>query len=87
MNTGEWLRILSTIDNGTALQHFKSIKLQPYELCLTIHGENQIIKEEENILLSEISNDINIKEEVTEIQDEPNIQIRIVEGENINGIC
>ena len=87
MNTGEWLRILSTIDNGTALQHFKSIKLQPYELCLTIHGENQIIKEEESISLSEISNDINIKEEVTEIQDEPNIQIRIVEGENINGIC
>ena len=87
MNTGEWLRILSTIDNGTALQHFKSIKLQPYELCLTIHGENQIIKEEENILLSEISSNINIKEEVIEIKEISSIKIRIVEGENINGIC
>lgn len=81
MTTGQWMRILSTIDNGTALQHFKSIKLQPNELFLTIHSDCVSVIEEEKIILKdtdmhieelydEDSDIIQIEEDIIQIIDE-----------------
>ena len=71
MTTGQWLRILSTIDNGTALQHFKSIKLQPCELALTIHTGNIQLTEEENMVLYDLESDkLTIEESMLKIEEE-----------------
>ena len=81
MNTGQWLRVLSTIDNGTALDHYKSIKLQPYTIDLTMNSSCEFIDDEDSMLLYDVNFDkislsdrnieiIETEEEIIYIEDE-----------------
>ena len=58
------------------------------DVYYTINGEFVYLKEEKDIILKDIDNDILfLDEEIIQIIDEPEINVKIEEGETVYGIC
>lgn len=90
MTTGEALDALSTVTNEPAWVHLESIfNKDCYEYGHTVNSDIIIVQESQNIIMTELSNNIDIILETDGIviKEEELIQIVESEGEILNGIC
>jgi len=87
MTTGEQLDLNSTVSNVSALTHLTNPSGEGGGI--TIITEVDSLKEEDSIILAEVSTTSSLREEITEqiVEVKDTESIQQITGESLDGIC